>query len=236
MGKFLLNRPDDRDTQSKGRIIVNMLIWLVILYAGYLVLYVICMGIYGANGVIPTKLTEYGTDPYYWKEQPFWQTILWVLILAPLCEESMFRLGLSFKRRTVGLWAGLLPVVVAWYVFHCRVWFILLLLAFAGGLIFWLICRYTTDEQWENWRKNYIIPAMWVSAIGFGLFHLNAFSVLNWMVLPFALVKVLQPMADGCAFTYARVNLGFWWGVLFHFTKNLPGVLLIASDLILRAI
>lgn len=111
MGNFLLNRPDDRDTQSKGRIIVNMLIWLVILYAGYLVLYVICMGIYGANGVIPTKLTEYGTDPYYWKEQPFWQTILWVLILAPLCEESMFRLGLSFKRRTVGLWAGLLPVV-----------------------------------------------------------------------------------------------------------------------------
>ena len=230
MAKFILNRPDDRDTQSKGRIFANMLIWLIILYAGYLVLYVICMLIYGANGVIPTKLTQYGADPSTWTGQPFMQMILWVLILAPLCEESMFRLGLSFKRRTVGLWAGLLPVVVAWYVFHCRVWFILLLLAFAGGLIFWLICRYTTDEQWENWRKNYIIPAMWVSAIGFGLFHLNAFTVLNWLVLPFALVTILQPMADGCIFTYARVTLGFWWSVLLHFTKNLLAVLTIASS------
>lgn len=58
MGKFLLNRPDDRDTQSKGRIFANMLIWLIILYAGCQVLYVICMLIYGANGVIPTKLTD----------------------------------------------------------------------------------------------------------------------------------------------------------------------------------
>ena len=229
MVKFILNRSDDYDTLSKGRIIANIPIWLVILYAGYLVLYVICMLIYGANGVIPTKLTDYYADPFFWKEKPFWQTILWFLIVAPLCEESMFRLGLSFKRLTVGLWAGLLPVVVAWYVFYCRVWYILLLFAIAGGLIFWLICRYTTDEQWKNWRKKYIIPAMWVTAIGFGLFHLNAFSVLNWLVLPYALVTILQPMADGCVFTYARVNLGFWWCVLLHFTKNLLVVLMNSS-------
>ena len=229
MVKFILNRSDDCDTLSTGRIIANIPIWLVILYAGYLVLYVICMLIYGANGVIPTKLTEYGADPFLWKEQPFLQTILWFLILPPLCEESMFRLGLSFKRLTVGLWAGLLPVVVAWYVFFCRIWYILLLLAIAGGLIFWLIYRYTTDEQWKNWRKKYIIPAMWVTAIGFGLFHLNAFSVLNWLVLPYALVTILQPMADGCVFTYTRVNLGFWWSVLLHFTKNLLVLLMNAS-------
>ena len=229
MVKFILNRSDDCDTLSKGRIIANIPIWLVILYAGYLVLYVICMLIYGANGVIPTKLTDYYADPFLWKEQPFLLTIFWFLILAPLCEESIFRLGLSFKRLTVGLWAGLLPVVVAWSVFYCRVWYILLLFAIAGGLIFWLICRYTTDEQWKNWRKKYIIPAMWVTAIGFGLFHLNAFSVLNWLVLPYALVTILQPMADGCVFTYARVNLGFWWSVLLHFAKNLLVVLLNAS-------
>jgi hypothetical protein len=188
------------------------------------------MLIYGANGVIPTKLTDYYADPFFWKEKPFWQTILWFLIVAPLCEESIFRLGLSFKRLTVGLWAGLLPVIVAWYVFYCRVWYILLLFAIAGGLIFWLICRYTTDEQWKKWRKKCIIPAMWVTAIGFGLFHLNAFSVLNWLVLPYALVTILQPMADGCIFTYARVNLGFWWSVLLHFSKNLFAVLTIASS------
>ena len=70
---------------------------------------------------------------------------------------------------------------------------------------------------------------MWVSAMGFGLFHLNAFTVLNWQVFPYALVTILQPMADGCVNTYARVSLGFWWGVLLHFTKNLICVLLMVS-------
>ena len=232
MAKILLNRPDYRDTQSKWRIFANMLIWLVILYAGYLALYVICMLLYGANGVIPTKLTDYGADPSTWTGRPLTQTILRVLVVAPMVEELMCRLGLSFKRLSVGLWAGFLPIAVAWYLFHCRVWYILLLIAIAGGLIFWLICRYTTDEQWQDWRKKYIIPAMWVSAIGFGLLHLNAFSVLNRQVLPYALVTILQPMADGCAFTYARVNLGFWWGVLLHFIRNLPSVLAFASSLV----
>ena len=71
-----------------------------------------------------------------------------------------------------------------------------------------------------------------MTAIGFGLFHLHAFTALNWLVLPYALVTILQPMADGCVFTYARVNLGFWWGVLLHFAKNLLPVLLIASSLV----
>lgn len=225
MVKFILNRPDDSDTLSKGRIIANTLIWLFILWICSMSLRVICMIIYGANGIIPTKLTDYGADPFFWTEQPLSQTILWVLIIVPLCEESLFRLGLSFKRLDVALWAGLLPIVSAGYVFQCRVWYILIPLIFVGGLISWLIYRYTSEEQWQNWRKKYIIPALWISAIGFGLFHLNAFTVLNWQVLPYVLVTILKPMGDGCAMTYARVNLGFWWGVLLHFAINLLCVL-----------
>ena len=221
MAKFILNRPDDRETLSKGRIIANTLIWFFILLAGSFVLQTICMLIYGANGVIPTKLTQFGADPAFWTDQPLSQAILWCVLVGPLSEELIFRLGLSFKRLTVGLWAGLLPVVLAGYVFYCWVWYILMILVFAGCLIFWLIYRYTTDEQWQNWRKKYIIPAMWVFAIGFGLFHLNAFTFLNWQLLPYALVTILRPMGDGCAITYARVNLGFWWGFLIHFTNNL---------------
>lgn len=89
--KFILNRPDDRDTLSKGRIIANTLIWLFILFAGYVVLYVICMGIYGAIGIIPTKLTQYGADPFVFfndnNGQPLWKMILWALIVGPLAEE-----------------------------------------------------------------------------------------------------------------------------------------------------
>ena len=90
-------------------------------------------------------------------------------------------------------------------------------------------CHFTTDEQWKAWRKKYIIPAMWISVISFGLVHLRAFSVMDWQVLPFAFATILIPTAGGCAVTYARVNLGFWWGVLFHSIINIPSVLVIAS-------
>ncbi len=32
---------------------------------------------------------------------------------------------------------------------------------------------------------------------------------------------ILRHMGDGCAITCARVNLGFWWGYLLHFTNDL---------------
>ena len=127
---------------------------------------------------------------------------------------------------------GVNPIVCAYYMHKCRVWYILLGLAAVGVLIDWLICRFTTDEQWKEWRKKYIIPAMWISAIGFGLLHFRAFSVLNGQVLPFALATIMVPMAGGCAITYARVNLGFWWGVLLHCIINIPGVLMIVSSII----
>ena len=144
----------------------------------------------------------------------------------------MFRLGLSFKRRTVALWIGLLPLLCAWYLHKCRVWYILLAIAAVGALLYWLVCKFTDDLQWKEWRKRFIIPAMWVSAIGFGLLHLRAFSVLNAQLLPFAITTILVPMAGGCAITYARVNLGFWWGVLLHCLINLPGVIVIASSVL----
>ena len=52
---------------------------------------------------------------------------------------------------------------------------------------------------------------------------------LHRQVFPFALATILVPMAGGCAITYARVNLGFWWGVLLHTANNVPGVLVLLA-------
>ena len=231
MAKFILNRPDDSLTLSRGKIIGKTLIWLVILMACAIVLRIVCVAIYMMKGINPMELTRFGGDPALYIGQPFWKMLLKLLVLAPVAEELMFRLGLSFKRQTVALWAGLLPVVCAFYMHQCKVWYILLGFAAIGAVLYWLICRYTTDEQWKAWRTKYIIPAMWISAIGFGLVHFRAFSVLNWQVFPFALATILIPTADGCAITYARVNLGFWWGILFHCLVNLPAIILLASSL-----
>ena len=232
MTKFILNRPNDFLSLSKKRIIGTTLKWFVILMVGAILLRIACFAIYMSIGINPEEMTRFGGDPTNHMGRATWMTFLTLLVIAPVAEEIMFRLGLSFKRRTVALWLGLLPVVCAFYMHKCRVWYILLGLAIVGVLIYWLICRFTTDEQWKKWRKKYIIPAMWISAVGFGMLHFKAFSVLNLQVFPYAIATILVPMAGGCAITYARVNLGFWWGVLLHCIINIPGVFLIASSMI----
>ena len=229
MKKFILNRPDDAMTLSRGKIIGTTLKWLVLLMACAIFIRMVCFAIYMSQGVNPTELTKFGGDPSNYMDKASWGILVSLMVVAPLLEEVMFRLGLSFKRNTVALWVGLLPVVCAFYLYQCRTWYLLVGLIAIGALLFWLISHYTTDEQWKAWRKKYVIPAMWISAIGFGLLHLRAFSVMNWQVFPFALATILIPMAGGCAITYARVNLGFWWGVLLHAIINIPPVLMIAS-------
>ena len=232
MARFILNRPDDRLTLTRGRIFGTALKWLVLLILGAGLLRVACTAIYMSMGVNPMELTKFGGDPTNYMGKGSWKLLFKLLVIAPVLEEVMFRLGLSFKRTTVALWLALLPVVCAYYLHQCKVWYILLGLAALGAVLFWLIQRFTTDEQWAEWREKYVIPAMWISAIGFGLLHFRAFSVLNWQVFPFALATILIPMAGGCAITYARVNLGFWWGVLLHCLINIPGIVLIASSML----
>jgi len=229
MAKFILNRPNDFMTLSLSKIIVTTLKWFALLMVSAILLRELCIATYMANGLNPMELTKFAGDPTTHMGNATWYTIFYLLIVAPVMEEVMFRLGLSFKRRTVALWVGLLPLVCVFYLFKCRVWYILLALAALGVLLYWLVEHFTTDEQWATWRKRYIVPAMWISAIGFGLVHFMAFSVLNIQVFPFALATILVPMAGGCAITYARVNLGFWWGVLLHCIINIPPILVLMS-------
>lgn len=53
--------------------------------------------------------------------------------------------------------------------------------------------------------------------------------VLLWAgaVVIRVLCTVLVPMSLGFAATYARVNLGFWWGLLLHCLFNIPAILIL---------
>lgn len=225
--KFILNCPDDCLTMTKKQVLKKALIWLILLLGAAVVIRMICLIVYMANGLNPMELTTFGGDPTSRIGQGIGKSLLTLLIVAPVLEEALFRLPLSFKRRTVALWVALIPIIIAYYFCKCKTWYILLSLAAAGAFLYFLICKVTNDGQWTEWRDKYIIIAMWIAAISFGLIHLRAFSVLNWQVLPFALATILVPMAGGTAVTYARVNLGFWWGVLLHMLINIPGIIAI---------
>ena len=227
---FILNRTHDWATMPKRKILGTAIIWFLAMIVLSSAIIIGITMIYKGMGIEPDRLTQFGGDIKAQQGKPLLQTILMLLVIAPVVEEIIFRLGLSFKRQTVALWAGLLPIAIAAYLFQCyQNWPLLALMAAIGVLLYWLIVRHTTDELWAGWRQRYLRVAMWVSAIAFGLIHLKAFSVLTWGLLPYCLAITLRPGLVGCVFTYARVNLGFWWGVLFHIVNNLPGVLMLMA-------
>ena len=221
--KFILNRTDDWATMPKTRILLVAIAWYFILF---LISAAIIIGVtmtYRGMGVDPEQLTRFGGDFHNHMDKPLW-FITMILLVAPVVEEIIFRLGLSFKRQTVALWMGLIPVSIVGYLLKCYGnWMLMAGMVLIGIVLYWLVMRYTTDEQWARWRSRYLRPAMWISAISFCLIHLIAFSVLTWGLLPYCLAIILRPGAAGCICTYTRVNMGFWWGVLFHIANNLPG-------------
>ncbi len=103
MAKFILNRSDDYLSLSKKSIIGTTLKCFVILMAGAILLRIVCVAVYMSMGVNPMELTKFGGDPTNYVGHATWKTLLKLMVVAPLAEEIMFRLGLSFKRQTVAL-------------------------------------------------------------------------------------------------------------------------------------
>lgn len=228
--KFILNSTHDWATMPRKKIILKTAVWFILLTVVSILAGILCQMAYMSQGIDPTQLTQFGGHVTTRMDKPIGQTVLLLIVIAPIAEEIIFRLGVSLKRRAVALWAGLLPVTIAAYLHDAYSnWTVMAVTITAGAILYWLVMRFTTDEQWDRWRAKYLRPAMWVSAIGFGLIHLKAFSVITWMLLPYCLVTILRPGLVGCAITYARVNLGFWWGVLFHIINNVPAVLVLIA-------
>lgn len=228
--KFILNSTHDWATMPRKKIILKTAVWLILLTVAGIFAAILCQMAYMSQGIDPTQLTQFGGHVTTRMDKPIGQTVLLLIVIAPIAEEIIFRLGVSLKQRAVALWAGLLPVTIAAYLHDAYSnWTVMAVTITAGAILYWLVMRFTTDEQWDRWRAKYLRPAMWVSAIGFGLIHLKAFSVITWMLLPYCLVTILRPGLVGCAITYARVNLGFWWGVLFHIINNVPAVLVLIA-------
>jgi hypothetical protein len=222
---FILNRTDDRARMPKKRIIATAIVWyfIFLLINFAIILGVTC--IYNKMGVEPGQLTKFVGDRSFHMDRPLWY-ISQLLLVAPVVEEIIFRLELSFKRQTVALWAGLLPVSIVGYLLDCSEnWMLMAGMLLTGGALYWLVMRYTTDEQWKQWRSRYLHPAIWISALAFCFMHLR-FTVLTWGLLPYCLAIILRPGLVGCILTYVRVNLGYWWGVLFHAANNTPAAIM----------
>ena len=223
--RFILNRTEDRASHSVKWIVgYGLLFWLVSRIIAVILLF-LCGTIYSKFGVDPEELTKFAGMPESHHGSLY--ILFTMAIAAPVIEEAIFRLGLSFKRWHVALGAAAIPAYVAWQGLMFRAWWITGLWLIGAAVVFCSIYFLTTSRMWTELKKRFLRPAIWISAIAFGLIHLIAFSDYSWELVPYMLCVILVPMFGGFAITYYRVNLGFWWGVGLHVFNNLPGVIML---------
>lgn len=229
--KFILLRTNDYKVHSKKWIIgYGLLFWLISRIFAMLII-IGCVAIYNAYGINPESFTKFVGSPEIAKTLGSTTYILLtVCIVAPLLEECIFRLGLSFRRWQVALAVASVPAYLLWQhlnyltIVSGSVFFI------AIAVTFTIIYRFTTDTFWNEQKRKYYKQTIWITAVVFGLIHLIAFTYYSYSLIPYMLCVVSVPFFAGCAITYYRINLGFRWGVGLHIFNNLPAIFIIISN------
>ena len=228
--RFILSRTDDYRIHSKKWIVgYGMLFWLISRIIAML-LVIGCVAVYNTFGMNPETHTSFAGNPETTRKLgSITYVLLTTSIVAPVLEECIFRLGLSFKRWQVALAVASIPTYILWQ--HLSSLTIISALLYLASIIavFSLVYGLTSDSLWDELKKTYYNLTIWFSAIAFGLIHLIAFSNYSLALLPYMLCVVSVPFFGGCAMTYYRINLGFWWGVGMHIFNNLPAIVLLIS-------
>lgn len=226
--KIILTRVNDAKKYSwKWVIGYALLFWLttkilsVLLVSG-------CTVIYEHLGYDKRMLPEFGGVPQGLNTTGrLLYTLAKVGIIVPLLGELVFRLGLSFKKWQVALGLASIPIYICWAYDQMQTILSGCLYVIAAIAIFFIIDKCTTQEFWDGLKSKWLIPAMWITSIAFGLVQFHSFSFMTVALLPYALCMISSIFFLGCACAYLRVNLGFWWGLGLHVFNNIPGMLTI---------
>lgn len=154
-------------------------------------------------------------------------------IVAPLNEEIMFRLWLSFKRYQVAISVFafsffILPSFGSQKVHNIfsgtpfyqdiltGLWY-KLPISFIMALIFYFIPQekyYQVKNNNKRWRC-----VLFLSTICFALMHILNYKI-DISLLPIYVILCLPQFVCGVTLCYYRVNVGFWYAVLFHSLSN----------------
>ncbi len=159
-----------------------------------------------------------------------------VALLAPLLEETIFRLFLRFH--TLNLLFSLLFAAI-FFIPRATDWVLWLALGVFAFVFFGLVMLYlnakdAVQDLADFWERNFG-KLYYFSVLSFGLIHLLNYSLPLWKLLALAPVLVLPQILLGFILGYLRMRYHFGFALALHAIHN--GILIIPTlvfkDLIL---
>jgi membrane protease YdiL (CAAX protease family) len=165
------------------------------------------------------------------------KTFIFACIVAPLLEESAFRLWLINKplQVAIGLFGFLfyfsssfIPGSIIKSIFtsvdsdNPIIVLGTYLALFIGGMaiLYSIIKLKPVQDKLEKLYKNKYKWVFFGSAILFGLLHVSNYK-FSWVIILFTPFLILPQVFGGILLSYIRVTYGFWRSVLGHFIYNL---------------
>jgi len=158
----------------------------------------------------------------------YWGLFVLVVIMAPLIEETLFRMWLRPQKKNLIFFSGLFAalsfyeLIKANYI-HAGI-FLVLTSAF---LPFIYHVRYR--KRLQRWIIVHFGLLFYLSFIFFGLFHITNFLPLRTPVLLLAPLITLPQLFVGSALGYIRMKYGIVYSMFLHSIFNLMLFLLMGG-------
>ncbi|WDF54877.1 CPBP family intramembrane glutamic endopeptidase [Mucilaginibacter sp. KACC 22063] len=150
---------------------------------------------------------------------------IWVAaLLAPIIEEVVFRLWLSFKKRDIVISLTLISLLIAvklngHHIYQLQVDEIIKLLGIAtlSGIIILFLSRRIPTVEITNLAFKSIY---WISCALFGLLHITNFGTFNWKIAWAYPFFVIPQLLLGCILGFIRIKDGLIWAIMVHCLVN----------------
>lgn len=155
--------------------------------------------------------------------------IFFTVLLGPLCEELIFRLPLSFKKKDINLSFFVIWGIVGYMLIGSHFFsninreltnFCKYIYLFSGGIILYFI-NSVKDTSFENIKKSAGKYIVYGSIIIFALSHLSNINDFSIRLLPLYLIDLFPIFISGISISFCRIRLGFFYGFIFHAIWNL---------------
>jgi membrane protease YdiL (CAAX protease family) len=154
-------------------------------------------------------------------------TFFYPVLLAPLIEEIIYRLWFLYSKTKLSLSIAILVPFFTIYLAKCTLnvqWSNLFFISIGASLVtifplsFFLLKRYENQKFIPFWEKNKKIFII-ISSIVFGLMHIGNYIITPKVIL-YSPVLFLPYIFTGFIFSYTRIRIGFFAGVICHSLHN----------------
>ena len=151
----------------------------------------------------------------------YWKAVVYICLIGPLIEETVFRLPLSLKKRHIALgFAAAAFLFSSFFLKDIKSPWLNLSVRLSISILVYVLCVFTAPKGLSiidhRFRKHIIV----LSILLFGLMHIGNYNPIQWPVVWIYPLYVLPQILMGWAITYVRFRNGFWWGFLLHCLIN----------------